>query len=74
MCELCEAAKKVIKGNYGNGKDRKKKLEDEGFCYYCVQNLVNSYLNCKYINKHGGHCLEGVCDDACKRLENYKSD
>ena len=38
------AAIMVIAGGYGTGKERKKKLEDEGFNYSEVQKCVNELL------------------------------
>ena len=40
-------AKEVIDGNWGNGEDRKNRLENAGFSYYSVQNRVNEILNSK---------------------------
>lgn len=40
-----EVAKDVIKGLYGNGEDRKKKLTDEGYDYNAVQSIVNKLVN-----------------------------
>lgn len=37
-------ARKVIKGEYGNGNERKTKLENEGYNYKEVQSLVNEIL------------------------------
>ena len=39
-------AKRVIKGEFGNGKERKKKL---GELYPFVQNKVNEILGCNTI-------------------------
>ena len=39
-----EVAKEVIKGLWGNGADRKKRLEAAGYNYYEVQNRVNQLL------------------------------
>lgn len=41
---LKQVAMEVIKGNYGNGTARKKKLEDEGWNYEEVRQMVNSIL------------------------------
>lgn len=46
-----EVAKKVIAGNYGNGEERKKKLEAEGYNYSEVQNRVNELLGAKTQSK-----------------------
>lgn len=37
-------ANKVIRGEYGNGAERKRKLESEGYDYNEVQKLVNQIL------------------------------
>ena len=42
-----EVAKDVIKGKYGNGDERKEKLEAEGYNYKSVQSKVNKLLNSK---------------------------
>ena len=39
-----EIANKVIKRYYGNGEQRKKKLESEGYNYREIQTIVNSLL------------------------------
>lgn len=39
-----EVAKKVVNGEYGNGADRKAKLEAEGYNYNEVQDRVNALL------------------------------
>ena len=39
-----EVAKAVIRGDYGNGPERKKKLEAEGYSYAQVQRKVNQLL------------------------------
>ena len=39
-----EVAKAVIRGDYGNGEDRKSKLEAAGYNYKDVQNRVNQLL------------------------------
>lgn len=31
----------VLAGRYGNGEERRKKLEEEGFNYKEIQNIVN---------------------------------
>lgn len=40
-----EVAKAVIRGDYGNGNDRKTRLEAEGYNYEEIQALVNSMLS-----------------------------
>ena len=39
-----EVAREVIKGNWGNGSARKKKLEEAGYNYKEVQKIVNKML------------------------------
>ena len=39
-----EVAKEVIRGKWGNGEDRKKKLEAAGYNYTAVQQKVNELL------------------------------
>jgi len=42
-----EIAKEVISGQWGNGEDRKRRLEENGYNYQEVQNKVNEILNYK---------------------------
>jgi len=42
-----EIAREVISGQWGNGEDRKKRLEEAGYNYKDVQNKVNEILNYK---------------------------
>lgn len=39
-----EIAKEVIKGKWGNGKERKSKLENAGYDYDVIQKLVNKMM------------------------------
>ena len=39
-----EVAQEVIRGKYGNGDERKKKLEAEGYNYSQVQAKVNELM------------------------------
>lgn len=41
---VCEIAKEVIAGKWGNGTDRKKRLEKAGYNYKDVQTKVNQLL------------------------------
>lgn len=43
---LDELARGVILGKYGNGEERKKKLEELGYSYAVIQNRVNELLGC----------------------------
>lgn len=42
-----QIAREVIKGKWGNGSERKKKLEAEGYDYNTIQSIVNTFLRGK---------------------------
>ena len=46
-------AKEVIAGEWGNGNDRKKKLEAAGYNYNTIQNRVNEMLGVKASSSSG---------------------
>lgn len=46
--DLSEIAKAVIRGEYGNGAERRKRLEEEGKSYERIQNKVNELLGCSF--------------------------
>ena len=46
-CIYTETAKEVIAGKWGNGAERKKALEEAGFDYNKIQNIVNQMLSKK---------------------------
>ena len=46
-------AKEVIAGKWGNGNDRKKKLEEAGYNYNTIQNRVNEMLGVKASSSSG---------------------
>lgn len=46
--DLTELAQAVIRGDYGNGDERRKKLEEEGKSYEKVQNKVNELLGVSF--------------------------
>lgn len=46
--ELLDMANKVIRGDYGNGKVRRDKLEELGYSYELIQNKVNELLGCSF--------------------------
>lgn len=50
LLSLEEIAKKVIRGDYGNGEERKQKLTNEGYNYNEVQNKVNEILKVTSVN------------------------
>lgn len=45
MCEYCRAAQKCMDGDYGDGKERRRRIEKKGLCYSCVQNIVNYWVD-----------------------------
>jgi hypothetical protein len=50
MCHLCNIAREVINGRWGNGQDRKNRLRAAGYDYGVVQNIVNKMLG--YPKRH----------------------
>lgn len=63
MCSHCDAARKIINGELGEGDERRENIENLGLCYACVQNLVNYYLGSS-VRHECAHCLQGYCDEA----------
>ena len=57
MCYLCDVARRVIRGDYGNLPERYDNLEREGYDYYEIQSIVNNMLAI-YPN---GNIPYGVC-------------
>ena len=45
---ISEMAKRVIRGEFGNGEDRIKQLKELGYCYEEVQNTVNELMGSSY--------------------------
>ena len=45
MCEYCDVAKAVIRGEYGDYPERKYNLENEGYPYDIIQSMVNKMLD-----------------------------
>ncbi len=43
-----DIADEIIKGNYGNGAERQKKIEEQGYNYREVQDIVNAKLKGTY--------------------------
>lgn len=46
--DVLEMANKVIRGDFGNGAERRKKLEELGYSYEKIQNKVNELLGCSF--------------------------
>lgn len=53
-----ELANEVMEGKWGNGEDRKKKLEDAGYSYDAVQDRVN-----EIISKNGDSSITEIAND-----------
>ena len=49
---ITEVAKDVINGKYGNGDERKKKLEAKGYDYDTVQAKVNQLLGTETVKTY----------------------
>ena len=47
MCRNCDIAREVIRGNWGNGEERKRRLRACGYDYGRIQNIVNALLGYK---------------------------
>ena len=47
---FCAVARKVIRGEYGNGEERKRRLREQGYDYGIIQNIVNKMLG--YPKRH----------------------
>ena len=53
MCIYCDTALEVVAGKWGNGVERKKRLEKAGFDFKIVQHIVNLFL------------VPGLCQGFC---------
>lgn len=81
LLSLEEIAKKVIRGDYGNGEERKQKLTNAGYNYNEVQNKVNEILKATSVNytvKSGDTLSEialkyNTTVDALVKLNNIKN-
>ncbi len=58
-----------MNGCYGEGKERRRKIENLGLCYTCVQIIVNYWVGSDIRHECPGHCLMGYCDRAISILE-----
>ena len=52
MCDKYDVAREVIRGKWGNGKERKIRLIKEGYDYGEIQNIVNKLLGYKKRHPH----------------------
>ena len=74
-----EIANEVIKGNWGNGNERKNRLTNAGYDYRAIQNIVNQKLSKKRDEEIAREVIQGKWGnqpERQKRLEkagyNYK--
>ncbi len=44
MCEFCDVARRVIRGDYGNLPERYDNVENDGYDYIQIQAIVNDML------------------------------
>lgn len=42
--DIVNQAREVIRGDWGNGADRKNRLTASGYDYYTIQSIVNNLL------------------------------
>lgn len=54
MCRYCDIAREVIRGDWGNGEERKRRLRAAGYDYGLIQNIVNYFLG--YSKRHPLDC------------------
>ena len=68
--DLSEIAQAVIKGEYGNGPERKKRLEEEGKSYEKIQNKVNELLGCSFRYEVAEEEVTEATNEKAKAAEN----
>lgn len=56
-----EIAEEVIKGLWGNGQDRKKKLTEYGYDYNSIQKIVDELMRNNFNNQDDKNTLMGNC-------------
>ena len=61
-----EIAYEVIRGEWGSGADRKKRLTEAGYNYDCVQDLVNKILNGEYTEKPNKKTNEEIAKEVIR--------
>ena len=47
MCHICGIVRQVIRGDWGNGEERKRRLTEAGYDYGRIQNIVNALMGYK---------------------------
>lgn len=73
MCYICQAARRCIRGDYGTGNERVRRLIAEDYCPGCVQTVVNDFLGSPYYWSHCPHDLSDYCSTARSIMERYWS-
>ena len=68
--DLSEIAQAVIRGEYGNGPERKKRLEEEGKSYEKIQNKVNELLGCTFRYEVAEEEVTEATNEKAKAAEN----
>lgn len=66
---LDEIAREVIKGNYGNGEERRKKLTAEGYDYDTVQGRVNQILAGEKLDSIAKRVIRGDFGNGAERVK-----
>lgn len=71
---LDEVAKEVINGKWGNGSERKKRLEAAGYVYSAVQARVNELCNKGSVNSTTRKSVDTIAREVIKGLWGNGSD
>ena len=64
MCKVCECAKRVVNHKYGDYPERMNNVENDGFCYGCVQTIVNTLIGKPFFLSHCQHDISSYCSKA----------
>lgn len=66
-----EIANEVIKGYWGNGDERKRRLKEAGYDYNAIQKIVNEKFNQKqYYTIQYGDCLSTIAEKFGTTVDN----
>ena len=71
--KLDELAKRVIKGEFGNGEERRKQLENLGVSYDEVQSKVNALLGSTKTTNESTNLLVGIVKNFAEALKNVST-
>ena len=64
-----ELAREVIRGDWGNGSERKERLTEAGYDYNAVQELVNEKLYKKTVDEIANEVIRGEWGNGAERKE-----